>query len=177
MNWFNLTIIALGLIIGYSKHRERSVEPDTPVDSDKTEKADENKTEQPWESSELDDLIDASKSPLEPIQRHILLIKIIEKTYKQRTDVRMKKIFKRFASIYLDEFSALAPTLKSKHGGSLPKVPVFKMSAIVFEEEENFAAALAVCKMALEYGIDDGTKTGFKGRQIRLQKKQKARQP
>jgi hypothetical protein len=174
MNWLSLSIIALGLILGYSKHRRQTVRFTSPVHPDKTEITGKNKPEEPWRSDNLDDMIDASKVPLDPIHRNILLTKIIENTYKQRKDVRMKKTFKRFARIHLDEIPTLAPMLKSKHGDSLPNIPTFKLSAIVFEEEENYAAAIAVCKMALEYGIDDGTKSGFKGRLKRLQKKQKA---
>jgi hypothetical protein len=176
MNWFSLSIIALGLILGYSKQSERSKTLTAPEHSDKTEKTDKTKPKKPRQSDDLNGLIDATKNPLEPIQRHRLLTKIIEKTYKHRTGVCMKKIFHRFALIHLDEFPDLAPELKTAHRGSLPHIPTFKLSAMVFEEEENYQAAMAICKMALEYGIDDGTKSGFSGRLKRLQKKQ-AMQP
>jgi hypothetical protein len=168
MNWLSFAIIALGLIIGYSKHRERDNNLAPPALPDKS------KPRKPAQFDNLDDLIDATKNPLDPIQRHLLLTKIIEKTYKHGSDVSMKKIFHRFARIYFNEFPDLAPALKSKHRGSLPDIPTFKLCAMVFEKEENYEPAMAVCKMALEYGIDDGTKTGFSGRLKRLQKKQKA---
>jgi hypothetical protein len=168
MNWFSLTIIALGLILGYSKHSEQSKTSTAPENSDKI------KPEKSRQSDDLNGLIDATKRPLEPIERHRLLTKIVEKTYKQLTDVCMKKIFHRFASIHLNEFPDLAPALKAAHRGSLPPAPTFKLSAMVFEEEENYQAAMGVCKIALEYGIDDGTKSGFSGRLKRLQKKQKS---
>ncbi|MGD9024429.1 MAG: hypothetical protein PVG52_06275 [Desulfobacterales bacterium] len=176
MNWFNLTIIALGLILGYAKNREQSAASGPPVAPGKTEKAAGSKSDKPWRSDSLDDLIDASKISLDPLQRHMLLAKIITKIYPQRSDVRMKKIFQRFARMHLAELPELAPVLKSEHGGSLPAIPTFKLSAIVFEEEENYEAAMAVCQMALELGIDDGTKSGFSGRLKRLQKKQQRRQ-
>jgi hypothetical protein len=177
MNWFSLTIIALGLILGYSKHHGRNAKQTPPENPDKTEKPAKSKPKKSRQSDNLNGLIDATKKPLEPIQRHRLLTKIIEKTYKQRTDVCMKKIFHRFARIHLNEFPDLAPALKTAHRGSLPHIPTFKLSAMVFEEEENYQAAMGVCKMALEYGIDDGTKSGFSGRLKRLQKKQQALQP
>jgi hypothetical protein len=177
MNWFSLTIIALGLILGYSKHSEQSKTSTAPENSDKIKKAVKIKPEKSGQSDDLNGLIDATKRPLEPNERHRLLTKIIEKTYKQRTDVCMKKIFHRFARIHLNEFPDLAPALKTAHRGSLPHIPTFKLSAMVFEEEENYQAAMGVCKMALEYGIDDGTKSGFSGRLKRLQKKQQALQP
>jgi hypothetical protein len=176
MNWFSLTIIALGLILGYAKNREQNTGITPPVAPDRTKKTAGRKSDMPWRSNSLDDLIDASKTQLDPSQRHLLLTKIITKTYAQRSDVRMKKIFQRFARIHLAELPELAPALRSEHGGSLPAIPTFKLSAIVFEEEENDEAAMAACKMALELGIDDGTKSGFSGRLKRLQKKQQRRQ-
>lgn len=177
MNWFSLTIIALGLILGYSKHRGQPPKSASSANSDQTKKAHRNKPEKPWRSDELDELIDASKFTLDLVHRHTLLTNIIKKAHKQYADASMKKIFHRFARIHLDEFPELAPALKSRHGGSLPEIPSFKLCALVFEREQDFAAAIAVCKMAIKYGIDDGTRSGFNGRLKRLQKKQGSRQP
>jgi hypothetical protein len=172
MNWFNLAIIGLGLIVGYSKQRQQGGVSAAQTSPDSATKSAGSKSEKSWQYSNLDDLIDAARIPLDPIHRHKLLTKIILKTYAQRRDVRMKKIFHRFARIHLAEFPELAPVLKSKHDGSLPRIATFKLCAIVFEEEEDYEAAIAVCQMALGMGIDDGTKSGFSGRLRRLQKKQ-----
>ncbi|MFO7886537.1 MAG: hypothetical protein R6U68_17130, partial [Desulfobacteraceae bacterium] len=56
-----------------------------------------------------------------------------------------------------------------------PKIiPVFKMLAIMLEEDGAYDQAVAVCRTALANGLEDGTKTGFEGRIKRLLKKKES---
>lgn len=48
---------------------------------------------------------------------------------------------------------------------------VYKMLAITLEEDLELDEALSICRIALEQGLSDGTKTGFAGRIDRLNKK------
>jgi hypothetical protein len=56
-----------------------------------------------------------------------------------------------------------------------PKIiPVFKMLAIMLEEDGAYDQAVAVCRTALDNGLEDGTKTGFEGRIKRILKKKES---
>jgi tetratricopeptide (TPR) repeat protein len=55
--------------------------------------------------------------------------------------------------------------------GEVPRIPSFKRLAIIYERQEQYADAIAVCDQALEIGTTDGTKGGFEGRKDRLRKK------
>lgn len=50
-------------------------------------------------------------------------------------------------------------------------IPSFKRLAIIYEDQGKYKEAIEVCKLALEYGLDDGTQGGFKGRIQRLERK------
>lgn len=53
---------------------------------------------------------------------------------------------------------------------TLPRIPSFQRLAIIYENMGRYDDAISVCELALRYGLDDGTKGGFKGRIERLQK-------
>lgn len=55
--------------------------------------------------------------------------------------------------------------------GEVPRIPSFKRLAIIYERQERYADAIAVCDQALEIGTTDGTKGGFEGRKDRLRNK------
>jgi hypothetical protein len=46
--------------------------------------------------------------------------------------------------------------------------------AIAMEEDQRYQDALEVCRIAVEWDLDDGTKTGYAGRINRIKKKQAA---
>ena len=55
--------------------------------------------------------------------------------------------------------------------GEVPRIPAFKRLAIIYERQDRYEEALAVCDQALDIGTTDGTKGGFEGRKERLRKK------
>jgi hypothetical protein len=46
------------------------------------------------------------------------------------------------------------------------------MMAITLEENRKFDEALDICGKALQWDLDDGTKTGYQGRTDRIRRKQ-----
>ena len=54
--------------------------------------------------------------------------------------------------------------------GEVPRIPSFKRLAIIYEKQDQYADAIAVCDRALESGTTDGTNGGFEGRNNRLRK-------
>ena len=116
-------------------------------------------------------MLAAIKIESDPDVRHQLLIRIIEKTYKERHQPAMQKIFFRFAAIHLNELPQLLPALTAKSKGHLPNIITFKLLAIALEELSRYEEAIKVCEQAIQTGMSDGTKTGFDGRIKRLRKK------
>lgn len=58
--------------------------------------------------------------------------------------------------------------------GDVPRIPSFKRLAIIYERQERYEDALAVCNRALDIGTTDGTKSGFEGREERIRNKIKS---
>jgi hypothetical protein len=110
-----------------------------------------------------------------PIDTHFLYLNIIESTYKQRKDPQMKNLFKKMALEHISVFDLLEPVLYYKSGNNedarLPRVPTFQYLATVYAEDGEFAEAIEVCKRAIGFGLEDGTKGGFPGRIERIKKK------
>jgi hypothetical protein len=108
-----------------------------------------------------------------PWERHLLYLQKIEATYRGRKaskDDRTKAI--ALSRQYLSEFPALRQAVFDRMEEQYPKViPVFKMLAIMLDEDEAYDQAVEVCRTALENGLEDGTKTGFEGRIQRILKK------
>jgi len=50
-------------------------------------------------------------------------------------------------------------------------VPSFQRLAIIFERQGRYQEAIEVCNLALDYGLEDNTKSGYAGRIERLKKK------
>lgn len=71
---------------------------------------------------------------------------------------------------------ALEAFQKEYHGESLldfipPNIAAFKRLAVIYEELGEYSQAIEVCDQAIEYGLRDGTPSGFQGRKEKLQKK------
>ncbi|MCH8493187.1 MAG: hypothetical protein LAT53_08140 [Idiomarina sp.] len=128
--------------------------------------------------AELPDEIASPVAELEkskdPLARHRLYQQITESSYKHRTDAAWRQISKTFSNQHISEFADIVKPLKKANGGSLPQVLTFQNYATLLAEDKQYDEAIAVCEKALEFGLDDKTKTGFAGRIERI-RKQKAK--
>jgi uncharacterized coiled-coil protein SlyX len=128
--------------------------------------------------AELPDEIASPVAELEkskdPLARHRLYQQITESSYKHRTDAAWRQISKTFSKQHISEFADIVKPLKKANGGSLPQVLTFQNYATLLAEDKQYDEAIAVCEKALEFGLDDKTKTGFAGRVERI-RKQKAK--
>ena len=114
--------------------------------------------------------VGALQETQEPLARHRLYQQIVDLSYRQRSDERYRQALHLFAPAHIDEFSSIAPLLKAQNGGKLPQVTTFKHYAAVLTEAEQYDEAIAVCEQAREYGLKDGTKSGYVGRIERINK-------
>ena len=129
-----------------------------------------------WISGDLDRMVRAMECKTNPIDRHFLLMTIVEKAYTKRTDPEMAKLCATVADLHLSEFPAIAPVLKKEFAGRLPRVLTFQYYATLLTERGQFDKAIEVCKVALSYDLHDKTKSGFEGRIERIKKKQLQKQ-
>lgn len=123
-----------------------------------------------WTSGDLRLMLSVLDLKTNLIDRHYLLQCIVERTYKLRKDDSMRKKCKEICEVHIGEFSEIAPALK-RELKFLPHVSTFQYYATVLTEDNEFEKAIKVCRMAMAYGLNDGTKSGFEDRIARIKKK------
>lgn len=124
-----------------------------------------------WTSANMPAMLRALQTPTNPVDRHFLLLTIVQQAYRNRNNPEMRSILLKHARQHVDEFSGLAGPLKQELG-KLPQVPTFPYLATVLTEDGHYDEAIEVCRKAINFGLDDGTKSGFAGRIERIRKKQ-----
>ena len=124
-----------------------------------------------WTSGDLTKMIKAANTKTNPIDRHFLLQSIVNETYKLRKEEKYRRLCIEFAEKHLQEFQNIAPVLKADMNGTLPRITTFQNYVTVLTEQGEYEKAIQICELALEYGLHDGTKSGFEGRIMRIKKK------
>jgi hypothetical protein len=124
-----------------------------------------------WTSGNLRDMIDALESKTNHIERHFLLMGIVDQSYKNRSDINNAALLRKLAEMHLAEFPKIKPALKKQMDGILPRVTTFQKYATFLAEKGEYEKAIEVCEQAIGHGLHDGTKSGFEGRIERIKKK------
>lgn len=124
-----------------------------------------------WTSGELSKMLKALKKKTNLIDRHFLLMGIVEETYKNRTDMETRDLCKKISEVHIAEFPCIAPALKKETDGELPFVPTFQKYATLLTEDGEFQKAIEVCEAAISFGLRDGTKSGYEGRITKIKKR------
>jgi hypothetical protein len=124
-----------------------------------------------WTSGDLSRMLGALDTQTNPVDRHFLLMCIVNETYRLRSDFKMAEKCLEVAQMHLDYFPVIAPALKREFDDILPRVSTFQHYATVLTERGEFDLAIKVCETAIVYGLDDGTKGGYRGRIERIKKK------
>lgn len=124
-----------------------------------------------WMSGDLGRMERALKGKANNVDRHFIYLQICKDAYKGRSDPNARAKFLRYAREHIAGFPKLLPALKREFDASLPRVPTFQQLATVLAEDGDFDEAIEVCKLAMGYGLVDGTKSGFEGRIARLERK------
>lgn len=105
------------------------------------------------------------------VDQHFFLQTAAEVYYKQR-EIREDAI--ELCEKYCQRDIDLFPKYKSpliKDIGVLPNIKTFQRLAILYEKRGDYTSAIQVCKLALKYGLSDGTQSGYEGRMKKLEKK------
>jgi hypothetical protein len=181
MNWIKWPLVVVGFMYLFS--RKWMTLPDL-MKSD-VKKSAPKKQAQPTDESppaaspveeavrmgDLETMTAALSADMTYPEKEALLSTIVEEAYRLRKDPEMKQVFYKHAEMYIGDFSHVVEELKAASEEEVLVSPPFRMLAIALAEDGREEDALDICRQALKYGIEDGTKTGFKGRMKRLQKK------
>lgn len=121
-----------------------------------------------WTSGDLAKMLAALDKKTNKIDRHFLLMGIVDATYKQRFDPKMARLCCDISELHLSEFPSMVKPLKKDMGGTLPRVTTFHLYATLLAGRGEFEKAIQVCEQAIGYGLHDGTKSDFRGRIERI---------
>lgn len=125
-----------------------------------------------WTSQDLSKMIKALDSKTNLIDRHHLLMSIVNESYKLRNDnPDMRKLCVNISERHIAEFPQIRKALLKDLGGFLPRVTTFQNYATLLVEEHKFQKAIEVCESAISFGLSDGTKGDYIGRIERIKKK------
>ncbi len=95
--------------------------------------------------------------------KHIGLLAAIAECYKQRKLAEYREYGAALSPYYLSLFEALESNSKEKGVG-------FMHLSTLLNDCGEFDGAVDMCQKAINYGLTDGTVTGFEGRIIRIEK-------
>lgn len=124
-----------------------------------------------WTSGSLSEMVDALERKTNLVDRHFLLMSIVDQTYKTRSNTENAELLRKVAEIHLAEFPKIKPALKKEMDGILPRVTTFQKYATFLADKGEYEKAIEVCEQAIAHGLHDGTKSGFEGRIERIKKK------
>lgn len=125
-----------------------------------------------WTTRDLEKMRETLKTKTNLVDRHFLLMTLVDETYKLRkNDLETKELCAEVAEKHIEEFPAIKPALIKSLDGILPRVTTFQKYATLLTEQGNYERAIEVCEIAISHGLHDGTKGGFEGRIERIKKK------
>ncbi len=106
----------------------------------------------------------------DPVQRHVLLNRLIKGHYRLRGEPKHRDAFYRVAYVQIEEAPVILNAFAAAGKPRPSYLEAFRATAIALSEEGRYDEAIAVCEKALSLGLEDGTKTGFRGRMARLKR-------
>ncbi len=107
-----------------------------------------------------------------PKDRHFVYNSLIDLYYKQRDDRDDAiEMCVRYCKEDIESIDLFLDAWMGEYNDEPPRIPSFKRLAIIHEKQGTHEKALEICERAIDRGLDDGTKGGFKGRKQRIQNK------
>ena len=107
-----------------------------------------------------------------PVDKHFYLMGAADCYYKQRESREdALALAEKYHMMDVKLFPQYKGPLIKDMGGILPRIPSFQQLAIMYEKTGRYQDAIDICKLAMNYGLTDTTKSGYAGRLEKLQKK------
>ncbi|ABZ78525.1 conserved hypothetical protein [Shewanella halifaxensis HAW-EB4] len=114
----------------------------------------------------LADFEQASDTPAQ----YLAVSTAIAECYKQRKHSEYVQYGATLSQSYLELFSAYVKSLKAENPDAEVKGAAMMHLSTLLNDNGEFDSAISICKTAIEYGLTDGTVTGFEGRITRIDK-------
>ena len=123
-----------------------------------------------WANPALTKAITEASEGHDVTAKHQALLNVIAECYKQRKLPEYSTYGAALSSDYLAVFTEYLPV----HQATTPDIDAkgigFMQLSTLLNDTGDFDSAIALCERAIEYGLSDGTVTGFEGRLVRIQK-------
>ncbi|RTR30145.1 hypothetical protein EKG39_16040 [Shewanella atlantica] len=120
-------------------------------------------TDESWANAKLSQALSDYRSSTGKAVKHQALLGAIAECYKQRKQSEYCAYGAGLTAEYLTVFSELESPSSEKGVG-------FMHLSTLLNDSGRFDSAIGVCHKAIEYGLLDGTVTGFEGRITRIEK-------
>ncbi len=180
MLWIVVILILLVIVMAKatsSRERKSLVISPSPVSQKRYVERDGKEQEadsvfDAWTFGDFETMLEQLNQNTTLVDRHFLLMNIVDQAYTKRDDKKMRTICHQVAQTHISEFPKIKPALKKSLGGVTPRVSTFQQYATVLTEDGLYSEAVAVCEAAKKYGLSDGTKGNFQGRIERIKKKE-----
>jgi hypothetical protein len=171
MEWIAAAIIGLGIYVQWTRWQQRrSAARGTPCPATDA-KTHQEEVAEAITANDLERMQRLLPQISDPLLQHALMTHMVAIAHKGRKDENMRRLLKTVARTYVADFDGIGPQLQTQEQEIKDKAPIFKWLAIVLEEEGEYTELLALCHTALDWELEDGTKTGYRGRIQRIQKK------
>lgn len=123
-----------------------------------------------WASNDIDTMLAAIDIKSNPLDRHYLLLNIVNLSYSKREIEYYKEIAIKTAELHISEIKPILDYF-NKYEHCIPSIPTFQQYATILTEIGEYDKAINICKKALELGLHDGTQGNYDGRIKRIEKK------
>lgn len=124
-----------------------------------------------WDADELLQMLRSFEQELQPFDRHLLLERIVDVTYKHRkASSTIRDLCECVAWVHFDEFPSLLDHIPKYVDGRIYPPKTFPKLATILTEKGAFDLAVMVCEKAIAWELEDGTKSGYEGRIQRIEK-------
>ena len=98
-------------------------------------------------TGDLKRMMAALKIKTNPIDRHFLLMTIVQETYKQRKKEKMAATCAQVAKMHLAELPEMLGPLKKDLDGILPRITTFQHYATLLTEQGDYQRAIKVLSL------------------------------
>ncbi len=123
-------------------------------------------------SDDLASMLAVIGAPAKPLDRHFLLMSIVQQTYRLRNDPVMRETCRRVAWQHLKLLPELVRPLKRLVGGFMPRVSTFEHLAMIYSEDGEYEEAIRIAQMAVSFEVfDESFVDEIKRQNERFQKK------
>lgn len=171
MNHLGLIVLGLGVLAWLVRQTTSARTRFQPQEKRPVIKAKAVSAKAPGDSGADRLLAELGKSR-DPLIRHQLYTQLLETSYRHRQIEASRRLLMAQGDRYLAEFESLLPAVAAEMGPE-PVILPFKWMVITLEEDGRHEEAVAICRKAEDWKLSDGTKTGFTGRRLRLERKRR----